>query len=39
MKEVEALYKQMDKDEKFPAKANLVNRYKKDIPSLMDATR
>jgi hypothetical protein len=39
MKEVESLYKQMKRDEKFPLKKTLESRYKKDIPSLMEATK
>jgi BRO1-like domain len=39
MLEVESLFKQLGRDEKFPAKAALEARYKKDIPSLMTATK
>lgn len=39
MLEVDSLIKQMGKDEKFPAKAGLEARYKKDMPALMTATK
>lgn len=39
MKEVEALYKQMKREDKFPGKKDLENRYKKDIPKLMESTK
>lgn len=39
MKEVEALMKQLENDDKYPGKKALLDRYKKDIIPLMTATK